>query len=72
MMEFPAYEGAKRRLTDRKDIAIAVTFLLQRGWPAEEIAVQLARIYYVDVDLLNEVLADSGRTSQEDGLRNVA
>lgn len=51
-------ENAKRRLTERAEIAVAVDFLLSRGFAAEEIPVQLAQFYYVDIDLVNEVLLE--------------
>lgn len=51
-------ENAKRRLTDRAEISVAVDFLLSRGFAAEDIPPQLVRFYYVDIDLLNEVLLE--------------
>lgn len=55
-MSFRAGEYTKRRLTSRSELSIAVMFLLQHGLDRHEIAMQLVRFYYVDVDLLNEVL----------------
>jgi len=51
-------ENAKRRLTERAEIAAAVDFLLARGFVADDIPVQLARYYYLDIDLLNEILLE--------------
>ncbi len=51
-------ENAKRRLTGRDEIAVAVDFLASRGFAAEDIPVQLAHYYYVDIDLVNEILLE--------------
>jgi hypothetical protein len=50
-------ECAKRRLVDRDEIAVAVGLLLEHGYGAEEIGLRLSRLYYLDIDALNEVLA---------------
>ena len=47
---------AKRRLTERIDIITAVDFLHARGYADDDVPPQLARYYYVDIDLLNDVL----------------
>lgn len=70
-------ENAKRRLTGRLEIATAVEFLIARGIAAEDIPVQLARYYYVDIDLVNEVLLEDRQLvapipSAEDAWRSVA
>lgn len=49
-------ENAKRRLTDRAEISVAVDFLLSRGFAAEDIPPQLVKFYYIDIDLLNDIL----------------
>lgn len=46
----------KRRLTERAEMITAVDFLHARGFTDEELPVQLARFYYVDIDLLNDVV----------------
>jgi ribosomal protein S24E len=51
-------ENAKRRLTDRAEISVAVEFMLSRGFSADDIPSQLVKFYYVDIDLLNEVLLE--------------
>lgn len=51
-------ENAKRRLTDRAEISVAVEFLISRGFDAEDIPGQLVKFYYVDIDLLNSVLVE--------------
>jgi hypothetical protein len=56
-------ENAKRRLTERTEISVAVDFLLSRGFSSEDIPVQLTRYYYVDIDLLNEILLEDQHLS---------
>lgn len=56
-------ENAKRRLTERAEISVAVDFLLARGIASDDIAAQLTRYYYVDIDLLNEVLLEDQQLS---------
>lgn len=51
-------ENAKRRLTERSEISVAVDFLISRGFVAEDIPGQLVKFYYVDIDLLNSVLIE--------------
>ena len=70
-------ENAKRRLTGRTEIAVAVDFLTSRGFAQEEIPVQLARFYYVDIDLVNEILLEGNQLakplpSAEEAWRSVA
>lgn len=48
---------AKRRLTERSELMIAAKFLIEHGFADDEIAVQLSRFYYVDIDELNDVVA---------------
>jgi hypothetical protein len=36
---------------------VAAEFLMARGFAEDEIAVQLSRFYYVDIDALNDVVA---------------
>ena len=47
----------KRRLTEHAELAVAAEFLLARGFAEDEIAVQLSRFYYIDIDALNDVVA---------------
>lgn len=46
----------KRRLTEPDDLAVAVRFLMERGFREDEIATELSRHFYVDIDMLNEVM----------------
>lgn len=56
-MHLVADEPDKRRLTERGELTVAAEFLIARGFEHDEIAVQLSRFYYVDVDELNDVVA---------------
>jgi len=47
----------KRRLTERAQLIVAADFLISKGFAADDLPEQLARFYYVDIDLLNEVLS---------------
>lgn len=51
-------ENAKRRLTERGEISVAVEFLISRGFDTEDIPGQLVKFYYIDIDLLNSVLVE--------------
>jgi len=55
-MQFSNDECAKRRLVDRDEIRLAVRLLMQHGYGDDDIAPQLSRFYYVDIDTLNEEL----------------
>lgn len=55
-MLFPLEDGPKRRLTEPLELKRAAEFLIARGFECDEIAVQLSRFYYVDIDVLNDAL----------------
>lgn len=55
-MQFSNDECAKRRLVDREEIRLAVKLLMQHGYGDEDIAPQLSKFYFVDIDTLNEEL----------------
>ncbi|MCG6114785.1 MAG: hypothetical protein MEQ84_06245 [Mesorhizobium sp.] len=55
-MQLSNDECAKRRLVDRDEIRLAVRLLMQHGYGDEDIAPQLSKFYYVDIDTLNEEL----------------
>lgn len=56
-MLLPSDTSPKRRLTEHAELAVAAEFLLARGFAEDEIAVQLSRFYYIDIDALNDVVA---------------
>lgn len=49
---------AKRRLIDRRELEFAIGFMRQRGVKLDDVPVQLARYYYVDIDEVNDILAE--------------
>lgn len=53
----PTDGAPKRRLTEHAELAVAAEFLMARGFSEDDIAVQLSRFYYIDVDVLNDVVA---------------
>lgn len=55
-MQQPMDDCGKRRLTERADMIAAVDILHRRGFEDDDLAAQLARFYYVDIDLLNDVI----------------
>lgn len=48
----------KRRLVDRAQITAVVDYMRGHGLETEIIAVELARMFYVDMDELNSVLTE--------------
>ena len=63
---------AKRRLTERAERTVAAEFLIARGFDSDEIAVQLSRFYYVDIDELNDVIAALERAAASTPWQRVA
>ncbi|TWG96893.1 hypothetical protein L598_002400000640 [Mesorhizobium sp. J18] len=55
-MRRPKDDCIKHRLTDRSQMLVAVKYLLSHGIPEDRIAIELSRIFYVDIDELNLVL----------------
>jgi soluble lytic murein transglycosylase-like protein len=49
-------DNAKRRLTEPEQLSVVADFMLSRGYALDDIPTQLSRYYYVDLDLLNEIL----------------
>ncbi|WP_269929879.1 hypothetical protein [Aminobacter sp. HY435] len=58
-MEQFVEESMKRRLTERVDILTAVGILKSYGYWDDELIVAITRIFYVDLDALNEVVRDA-------------
>ena len=75
---------AKRRLVEHDEIEFAIRFMTSRGVKHDDVPVQLARYYYVDIDEVNAILARAAAdaapaakpkqatTDRETKLRNVA
>ncbi len=47
---------AKRRLTDERDILTAVNLLESHGIAREDLAIEMSKVFYVDLDGLNRIL----------------
>ena len=60
-MLLPSEDAPKRRLTEQSELKVAAEFLIAHGFDDDEIAVQLSRFYYVDIDALNEAIAGLSR-----------
>lgn len=55
-MHHSADNGIKNRLIDPTSMMTEVLRLMGKGVPRDRVAVELSRLFYVDVDLLNAVL----------------
>ncbi len=55
-MDLIPEDNAKRRLTQPDELTAVADFMMVRGYALEDIPVQLSRYYYVDLDMLNEIL----------------
>ena len=49
-------DNSKRRLVEPEQLAAVADYMLSRGYGLDDIPVQLTRYYYVDLDLLNDIL----------------
>ncbi|MBO6718363.1 MAG: hypothetical protein JJ913_10445 [Rhizobiaceae bacterium] len=49
-------DNSKRRLTEPEQLSAVADLMLSRGYALDDIPVHLTRFYYVDLDLLNEIL----------------
>lgn len=49
-------DNAKRRLIEPEQLSAVADYMLSHGYGLDDIPVQLARYYYVDLDLLNDIL----------------
>lgn len=47
----------KRRLTERVDIMTAVNILRSQGYDHDELIEEITKVFYVDLDTYNEVMA---------------
>ena len=71
-MLLPSDDCAKRRLTEPAELTVAAEFLISRGFGSDEIAVQLSRFYYVDIDALNDVVSNINEHGQKARWKQVA
>lgn len=47
---------AKRRLTERVDLQVAISILRERGYSLEEMLTEMVRLFYVDLDEFNDLI----------------
>lgn len=72
-MRLPIDDIVKHRLIDRAEISVAVTYMLANGIPEDRIAIELVRLFYVDIDELNAVMAQQAEAvPHPETLRRVA
>lgn len=62
MMLSSSTDAPRRRLTEPYELSLAAGFLLARGFAEDEIAIQLSRFYYIDIDALNDVVENLVRS----------
>jgi len=47
----------KRRLTERVDIMTAINILMSQGYDEDHLLDEITKVFYVDLDAFNEVIA---------------
>jgi hypothetical protein len=47
----------KRRLTERVDIMTAINILMSQGYDQDDLLGEMTKVFYVDLDAYNEVMA---------------
>jgi hypothetical protein len=50
-------ENSKKRLTNRPDIATAIEILRREGYEHENLIREMTRIFYIDLDEYNDIVA---------------
>ena len=58
-MEHTVEDNAKKRLTDRLDIIMAINIQRGQGYDHDDLIREITRIFYVDLDEYNEILAQA-------------
>jgi hypothetical protein len=56
-MERYVEDYQKRRLTERVDIITAINILRSQGYERDELIEEITKVFYVDLDTYNEVMA---------------
>jgi len=56
-MERFVEDHQKRRLTERIDILTAINILKSQGYDQDELIGEITKVFYVDLDAYNEVMA---------------
>jgi hypothetical protein len=52
----PIDDHAKRRLTEPRDIAVAVSILKAEGIDRDDLLSEITKLFYVDLDAFNDVI----------------
>ena len=55
-MQHSYTESIKPRLIERNDILRAINLLRLRGCRTDELAVEITRLFYIDLDEFNEIV----------------
>ena len=58
-MDYYVEDNAKRRLTDRLDLIMAINILRREGYEHEELIREITRIFYIDLDEYNDIIAQA-------------
>lgn len=58
-MEHFVEDNSKRRLIDRIEIITAINILREQGYDHDELIREITRIFYVDLDTYNEIVAEA-------------
>ncbi|RLP21896.1 hypothetical protein [Mesorhizobium sp. YM1C-6-2] len=56
-MEHYVEDNAKQRLTERLDIIAAINILRSEGYDHEDLIREITRIFYIDLDEYNDIVA---------------
>lgn len=56
-MEHYVEDNSKQRLTERLDIIAAINILRSEGYDHEDLIHEIIRIFYIDLDEYNDILA---------------
>jgi hypothetical protein len=56
-MEHTVEDNAKKRLTDRLDIIMAINILRKEGYDHDDLIREITRIFYIDLDEYNDIVA---------------
>ena len=58
-MDHYVEDNSKRRLTDRFDLIMAINILRKEGYDHEDLIREITRIFYIDLDEYNDVVAQA-------------
>ena len=58
-MDHYVEDNSKRRLTDRLDLIMAINILRKEGYDHEDLIREITRIFYIDLDEYNDIVAQA-------------